>query len=145
MGKPLSILNWANLIGYIVNCTLTYLSIDGIFGATNTLQSAKYQALVTPAGWAFSIWGPIFIWEGIFAVAQMLPCYGLRSSKVIDSISYWWVASCVFQIAWSIAFGQDSIITALVFMLLRGPFCLQLGWIIAASVVNISVVAVWAN
>ena len=63
----------------------------GIFGPTNTQLSAKYQTLVTPAGWAFAIWGPIFIWEGIFAIVQMLPRF--RSNPIIqDGIAYWWVA-----------------------------------------------------
>jgi len=158
-------LNVLNLVSFIVNVTVTYLSLTGIFGATNTELSLKYQTLVTPAGWAFSIWGPIFIWEGLFAVLQLLP--SLRGSEVIEAIGPFWAATSVFQIAWSITFAQDLVIVSLVFMLLilaslvalcyrvyridnssikeflalKGPFFLQLGWIICASFVNINVVA----
>ena len=88
------------------------------------------------------------------------------SSKVFHAIHYWWVGVCVSQIVWSIAFAQeiqwlaltcmwgillclgmiayrvsqlrDS--TYLEFVILKGPFFLQLGWICAASLVNLNVV-----
>merc|ERR1711972_388837 len=128
------------------------------------MGSDKYQTLVTPAGWAFSIWGPIFIWEGVFVVTQFLPRF--RQNRVVLCISPWWWALCIAQVAWTLAFAQEQITLALIFMLsilasllgiswstdglsirakeyflLRAPFSLQLGWIIAASVVNINVQA----
>jgi len=157
--------NWANLIAYAANFGVTYGSLTGIFGPTNTTLSAKYQTLVTPAGWAFAIWGPIFIWEGVFAVAQMLPSN--RNRPVVDVITPWWLAACAFQIAWTFFFAQERIVGALVcmlsilvcllggilsadrlpeisvkdFWLLRAPFSLHGGWIVAASAVNFSVLA----
>jgi hypothetical protein len=162
--SPISWKNWLNLVAYIANTVVTYTSLAGIFGATNTELSNKYQTLVTPAGWAFSIWGPIFIWEGIFVVAQFFPSF--RQCQVVSRVSPFWWALCVVQIAWTLAFAQEQITMALIFMLcilisllgiswstdglhisaaqyflLRAPFSLQLGWIIAASVVNINVQA----
>eukprot|EP00442_Polarella_glacialis_P003670 CAMPEP_0115058076 /NCGR_PEP_ID=MMETSP0227-20121206/6137_1 /TAXON_ID=89957 /ORGANISM="Polarella glacialis, Strain CCMP 1383" /LENGTH=309 /DNA_ID=CAMNT_0002442999 /DNA_START=104 /DNA_END=1033 /DNA_ORIENTATION=- len=158
--------NWANLLAYIANITITYLSLTGIFGETNTNLSKKYQTVVTPAGWAFSIWGPIFIWEGVFAVAQMLPKH--RSSPVAQLVTPWWSAACAFQVAWSAVFGAEFLLAACVCMLgilgsllgllltadraraplslseywlLRAPFSLHAGWVIAASAVNASVLA----
>mmetsp|Transcript_105233 Transcript_105233/g.181873 ORF Transcript_105233/g.181873 Transcript_105233/m.181873 type:complete len:320 (-) Transcript_105233:311-1270(-) len=156
--------NWVNVGAYVVNTIVTYTSLTGIFGATNSELSRKYQTLVTPAGWAFSIWGPIFIWEGIFVVAQLFPRF--RSTKVVSLMSPWWWSLCACQVAWTLAFAQDQVTLALVFMLsilasllgiswstdglpltsseyflLRAPLSLQLGWIIAASAVNASVAA----
>jgi len=156
--------NWLNLVSYALNTAVTYSSLTGIFGATNTELSNKYQTLVTPAGWAFSIWGPIFIWEGVFVVAQFFPRF--RQSQPVLKISPWWWALCVFQTAWTVAFAQDQVTLALVLMLsilvcllgiawstdgqqmraaeyflLRAPFSLQLGWIIVASVLNANVQA----
>jgi hypothetical protein len=156
--------NWLNLGMYIVNCGVTYASISGIFGATNTDLSKKYQTLITPAGWAFSIWGPIFIWEGIFAVTQLLPSF--RSLDSVQKIAPWWWASCVFQVLWSIAFATEGITLAFILMvsilasllgllwigdskpgsvaeywLIRAPFSLQCGWIVAASALNFNVFA----
>ena len=34
---------------------------------TNTVVSKAYPTLVTPAGWAFSIWGIIYTLEGVRA------------------------------------------------------------------------------
>jgi len=44
------------------------------------IVSAAYPTLFTPAGWAFAIWGLIFIMEGVFAVYQLLP--SVRDTKV---------------------------------------------------------------
>eukprot|EP00947_MAST-08B_sp_MAST-8B-sp1_P004329 g4329.t1 len=153
-----------NFVAFALNCALTYLSLTGIFGDTNTALSLKFQTLVTPIGWAFSIWGAIFIWEGVFALFQFLP----RFRHVIPAIHLWWTFVCASQIGWSIAFAQEIQWLALTFMLmilaglaiicvrvstgeaakastlefwlLKGPFFLQLGWICAASVVNFNVV-----
>jgi len=154
-----------NLVMYILNFGVTYGSLTGIFGATNTALSLKYQTLVTPAGWAFSIWGPIFIWEGIFACFAFLPVF--NDSKVFGAIHLWWAGVCVAQIAWSIVFAQEVMWLSLVCMLcilaclaaiavrvsllenkstyaefwvLKGWCFLQLGWICAASLVNTNVV-----
>mmetsp|Transcript_35089 Transcript_35089/g.48959 ORF Transcript_35089/g.48959 Transcript_35089/m.48959 type:complete len:302 (+) Transcript_35089:50-955(+) len=157
--------SWINMLAYLANVSITYGSLTGAFGATNEELSEKYQTLVTPAGYAFAIWGPIFIWEGIFAVAQMFP--SLSTSKVVETVTPWWNCACLFQIGWTLFFAQDRIQGALVCMLgilvslltlilrtdylpeisikeyflLRAPFSLHCGWIIAATVLNINVLA----
>jgi len=158
--------NWTNLAGYIVNCCVTWLSLTGIFGPTNADLSRKYQALVTPAGWAFSIWGPIFIWEAVFVIAQMLP--SIRGSYVARSMAPFWLFACLCQTGWTFAFAQEVILLSEVLMLcilvglvgaafaadlkeistrdfwlLRAPISLHLGWIICASAVNTNVLAIF--
>merc|ERR1712176_1603272 len=81
-------------------------------------------------------------------------------------MSPWWWALCVVQCCWTFAFAQDQVTLALIFMLLilasllgiswstdglalsaaeyfllRAPLSLQLGWIICAAGVNVSVQA----
>ncbi|CAE8635860.1 unnamed protein product [Polarella glacialis] len=158
--------NWANLLAYLANVTITYLVLNRAFGETNTNLSKKYQVLVSPAAWGASIWGPIFIWEGIFVVVQMLP--KTRSSPLAQLVAPWWSAACAFQVAWSLVFGAEFLLASFVCMLgilgsllgliltadrvraplslreywlLRAPFSLHAGWIIGASAVNASVLA----
>jgi len=156
--------NWLNSAAYVLNTAVTYSSLTGIYGATNTELSKKYQTLVTPAGWAFSIWGPIFLWEAVFVGAQFFPRF--RNSETVLRMSPWWWALCVFQAAWTLVFAQDWITMALLLMfsilasllgialstdglqmsaaeyfLVRAPLSLQLGWIIVASTLNLNVQA----
>merc|ERR1719502_661514 len=109
-----------NLAAYLLNFAVTWLSLTGIFGATNTVLSKKYQTLITPAGWAFSIWGPIFIWETVFVVCQMLPKF--RDSYVAKSVAVFWTFANVCQCLWTFAFAREQLLLALVFML-----CILLG------------------
>lgn len=164
VSRPKVLLAWPNLAAYVLNLGITYVSITGAFGATNSDLSAKYQTLVTPAGWAFSIWGLIFVGEFLSVVAQFLPRY--RSHPVVQPSTPWWLAACAFQICWTFAFAQEVIWLSVVFMLgllgslvgmalsadsvpltleeywvLRAPFALHLGWIVCASAVNINVLA----
>jgi len=156
--------NFSDLVAFVLNFAVTYASLTGIFGPTNTDLSKKYQTLVTPAGFAFSIWGPIFIWEGVFAVTQMFPRF--RSTAVVRAVTPWWLAACVSQVSWTVAFAREAIPLSLVCMLgllvcllgvagntdglkmtraeywlLRAPFSLHLGWVLAATAVNANVQA----
>jgi len=164
--RPLGWRNVANLAAYVVNSIITYTSLTGIYGPTNTELSKKYQTLVTPAGWAFAIWGPIFIAEGAWVVAQLLKPY--RAHPAVEAGTPWWLAACLFQVCWTFAFAQEVIWLSLVMMLgilgsllgmaiqadrtllslsfqeyalLRAPFALHLGWILCASAVNTNVLA----
>ncbi|CAJ1353033.1 unnamed protein product [Effrenium voratum] len=154
-----------NLVAYVLNLGITYGSLTGAFGETNTELSAKYHTLITPSGYAFSIWGLIFLGEGVFAVAQMFPKFS--SSAVVDAVTPFWLSACTFQIGWTIFFAQELMLLALICMLailvsllgailradllqevscaeyglLRAPFSLHCGWIIAASALNINVLA----
>ena len=55
----LNCLNYTNIVAYVLNVVVTYgIGVGGILDLpTNDELSAKYQTLVTPIGWAFSIWG----------------------------------------------------------------------------------------
>jgi len=156
-----------NLVFYILNTVITFVSITGAFGKTNTELSEKYQTLITPDGYAFSIWGLIFTAEGLFALIQLF-YKPIRDSDVLSQgVSYWWIAACVSQCCWTFAFAQEVIWLACIFMIciwislslilfntyymkystaefwaLVAPFQLHFGWISAASVLNINVLII---
>ena len=108
--------NYLNLVGCIINTLVTF-SASSIFGfPDNAALSEKYQTLVsTPTGWTFAIWGIIFLFQGIFAIVQMLPKY--RSDTFIhEGVSHWYFTACIFQAAWTFAFGYEVIWLSCVFM-----------------------------
>lgn len=167
-------LPWLNISFFFLNFLITYGSIGGWFGPSNTELSKKYMTIVTPSGWAFSIWGLIFTGEALFAVMQTdLYKYccasqpSLKESKTLHRGIYWfWIAACVAQCCWTVAFAQEVIWLSFVFMIsiwlslaailyrtyyieksyleywfLVAPFQIHIGWITAASFVNLNVVA----
>jgi benzodiazapine receptor len=164
--------NIANVVAYILNVAVTYgVGVSGLF-PTNAELSDKYQTLVTPAGYAFSIWGIIFMSQLIWTIFQLLPAY--RSKElVLKGVGYNYVAACLAQILWTIFFSAEliplslgamvSILIPLIFIvkatskiaesssstglywLLQFPFEIHAGWIMAATLVNMNVVFVAEN
>lgn len=171
--QPLSPKNVLNLVAYILNITLVYgLGNAGWLGTPNNGElSRKYQTIVTPNSSAFSIWAVIFLFQGAFAVAQLLPRFRAKA-MVLQGASYWYCVVSALQIGWTIAFAYEVIPLSLVFMLLlwsslvallfsqyyatsdgtlwefwllRFPFSVHAGWITAASALNVNVQVVSVN
>jgi hypothetical protein len=161
-------LNVANVLAYVVNTFVTFISMTGIFGLTNGEVSAKYQTIITPAGWAFSIWGIIFTGELAFVVAQ---CFSsVKDSDLVQKgVSWGWVSASLFQCAWTFAFAQEQLILSTVFitgiflslaavvarsaqqprldstaadLVCRLPLTLHFGWLAAAAALNVNLVVV---
>ena len=94
---------WLNAIGFIAVIVVNYLSNSlPIGGRTNKEVSDMYPVLLTPSGYAFSIWGLIYLLLAGFVVYQFLPSSWKRDS--ITRLGYWFLASCVFNVAWIFAF-----------------------------------------
>jgi hypothetical protein len=127
-GAPLYWLQGANLLSYAVNCAAVSVPgrIDG--PAQETLQGGAYErvdaaeyetlysptqgrSLVAPAGWAFAIWGPIYLGEAVFCTSLLF----LPSSHVVlstlPSITAPLVAAHLCQSLWCAAF-RPSYMTA---------------------------------
>lgn len=165
---PLTQRNYLNIFSYIANAVITYgIGVLGAGGAqTNEYLSLKYQTLVTPASWAFIIWGVIFLAQAAFVVAQALPDYR-ASTLVQDTVKDYYVGACGSQIIWTFSFSREFIglsflaMLVILFMLvrilqaqyelddeaesrkeywlMRFPFEVHTGWILAASFVNLNV------
>jgi hypothetical protein len=111
-------INYANLLAYIANVLVTYSVGNGVLpGAqSNSELSAKYQTLVTPAGYAFAIWGIIFLSQAVFTVAQLLP--SIRSVNLVQRGVGWnYVFVCLAQIVWSFVFAYEYIELSVVAMI----------------------------
>ena len=87
--------NVLNFIAYIVNIIITYGvgTLGWVGNGTNGELSAKYQTIVTPNSSAFIIWAVIFVFQGIFAVVQLLPRF--RAVPMVqEGVSYWYCIIC---------------------------------------------------
>lgn len=157
----------ANIIALIVTIVINYLSNTGIFNnSTMASVSARYQNFFTPSGYAFSIWGLIYIGLAAFVIYQ---ARGLSGSKptpeIVGRIGWLFVLSCVANSAWVIAWLYDYtgtsvlIMTVLLITLWRiivrtrmeldlipikkiaitwWPFAIYFGWISVALIANIA-------
>lgn len=134
-------------------------------GQTTGQVSAKYPALLTPAGYAFSIWGLIYIALTAFVIYQLLPAQ--KNNELIKRINPFFKVSCLANAAWIFAWHYGALFTSLILMVILlialiaiyrslyavanrptlseylfvyFPFSLYTGWIAVATIVNISAV-----
>lgn len=113
---------------------------------------------VLPAGWAFAIWGPIYLGFLAYAVYQVLPSQ--RGRAVHRATGWWLAASAVLNACWILAFSAGYVLLAEVLILallavlarvfgrlsrerasgtveraaLRFPVALYTGWVSIATV-----------
>ena len=89
-----------------------YLSNTGAFGGmTNGQVSDKYHTLITPAGYAFSIWGVIFLGLLAFAIYQALPSQ--RENIRFRAIGWLVIVNTLANAIWSPLFNNELIGVAL--------------------------------
>ena len=119
--RELRHMKWINLFAFTANAAFTYgIGTMGWFNLpTNAELSEKYQTLLTPIGWAFSIWGIIFVMQFIWAV-QQYSCWVLPESFVqaIVVVKWNYVFVVLAQIGWTLAFSSEFIEVSLVMMML---------------------------
>ncbi len=125
---------------------------------SNTILSG---VLITPEGYAFAIWGLIYIALIAYSVYQLLPAQ--RDSSTISKVSYALIGACLFQIVWLYAFLTFNFWLSVVLMLgilvclafayvqtrlvkptrkarwlMQAPISVYFGWITVAAVVNVA-------
>jgi hypothetical protein len=153
---------WLAALSILGNIGLNYYSQAYPFnGQTMGAVSAQYPTLLTPAGYAFSIWGAIFLALTIYAVWQLLPAQ--RYHHLPDAVAVPLTVANVATAGWVVLFAYEliglSVLTMLVILgaliMVYGrarklvlaeesprwvsvPFALFLGWISVASVINIT-------
>ncbi len=164
MQRPVS--DWGgNLVAFAFVILLNVLSNAlPINGQTMPEISAKYPSLFTPAGFAFSIWGVIYLLLLGFVIYQALPAQ--RTSAALSGIGKWFKINCAANALWIVVWHYDLLVISLLLMLvilatlvmiyrellkriddagivqhlsLYLPFSLYTGWITIATIANISV------
>jgi hypothetical protein len=165
MKKTLQI---SNVVAFIVTIYFNYASSAGVFNETTQANmSAKYDTLFTPAGYAFSIWGLIYLLLLSFIIYQSRSLFvKVRDDNFIERTGWWFVLSCVANSLWCYLFVSDYILAStfvIFFMLICllqivirnrmelddepisvilfiwWPFVIYSGWLTVACIANVAV------
>lgn len=97
--KKVMIANW---VSYILMLTLSFTA-QGFSKNSLSEISAEWRSYVSPAGWAFSIWGIIYLLEACLLVYLSLPKDKVpnRSDQLIfNDINMIWAANLLATAAW---------------------------------------------
>jgi hypothetical protein len=127
--------------------------------------SYKYDTLFTPAGYAFSIWGVIFLMAISFVIYQWILLKRNDPKQYIRRTGIWFTISNLANISWLFCWTNNLISVSVVLILILllslciltqklrlelddepvltiffvwWPIAVYLGWIIVASVANIA-------
>ena len=99
MKKTLQI---ANIIAFVATVFINYLSNTGaINGTTIGDVSDSMKNLFTPAGYAFSIWGLIYVMLLGFVIYQSRSLFTkVRDDVFVLQTGWWFVLSCFANMMW---------------------------------------------
>jgi len=108
--RIVTILRVLNVVAFVTVAVINGLSTTGVLGGrTQSEVSDSYATPITPAGYAFSIWGVIYLFQAaLFLVYQFLPC--VNKGMVFSRIAFWHVGLCVGNIAWIFAFAYEQLV-----------------------------------
>ncbi len=101
-------MRWIVLLAALAMPVVSWFSQAGMFGPTNGAISDRYPTLLVAAGYAFAIWGLIFLWDVLFGLWQ------LRHRKPdIAGVRPWAAAGFVLTAAWMPVFSNQWFLPAL--------------------------------
>ncbi len=149
------------LVTFLVNVWSNIAPINGqTIGDISNQQFA--DILITPASYAFAIWGLIYIGLFILAAYQLRPA---QQGNPRFHGTYWLVAACLAQILWVFLFLTEQFVASLAAMVAilvplivfyidlrregrpsavekwrsQRPISLYLGWISVATILNVAI------
>lgn len=125
----LLVLTAVSAVLYVTCMIVNALGSTGDLGtATNAQMSRKYPTPITPSGWAFSIWGFIFFFQGVWTATLLVKAgalvffkgkyFGrledetqgsLTVANVAATLDLWLPAAWFFEIVWTFAFNYEVI------------------------------------
>ena len=127
--------------------------------------SDQYQNLFTPAGYAFSIWGVIFLGLIVYVVNQLILSFSGKNLTHYRQTGYWFALVNLGNAAWVVAWLYEFtglsvlimlfILSGLLIIVVRTnmerwdaplktiafvwwPICLYAGWISVATIANVA-------
>lgn len=73
------------VVAFLVTCIINGLTGAGKIGKSQKVMSDKYHTLITPPGYAFSIWGVIYFLWAVWMIIQCFPNKYLTKPEQIYS------------------------------------------------------------
>ena len=159
-----------NLIFYFATLGINSLGSSGFFNGMGQKDiSDRYTTLITPATFAFAIWGVIYALLLVTLIYFFVKRKEEKVSKLVQMISPLFIASCLFNMGWIISFSYEmlGISTILIFGILISlmliiekiyknredlpyklsgiSFTLYCSWVFIATIVNIALFLVQQN
>lgn len=156
-----------NTLTLAVALVANYLSGTGYFGGATVGEiSAQYENLFTPAGYAFGIWGLIYLMLIAFVAHQWYAWVNKREDRELKQTGIWFMLGNLFNAGWIVAWlngyiGVSVILTLLILTTLLvlmfrlrletwnapvriivfvwWPLAIYLGWAIVAFTANVAV------
>ena len=159
-------LKWINTISFAAMVIVNGLAnLIPIGGKTTGQVSQAYSNMFTPAPLTFAIWGVIYLLLLLFVLYQWgIFDKGKYSDMIRDKIGILFAVSCVLNITWIFLWHFEAIFASVIciaalllsliliggrlkqaegnlstMLMVNAGFDLYFGWIIAATIVNISV------
>ena len=161
------ILQISNGIVFVITIIINYLSNSGTINNTTIgVVSRDLNSLFTPAGYAFAIWGFIYLLLLGFIVYQGRSLFvKVRDDDFVLKIGWWFVISCIANSAWVFLwlYGYTGLSCVFIFLLLFSllkivinnamelwdapisvivflwwPFVFYSGWVAVASIANVA-------
>ncbi|MGP4713926.1 MULTISPECIES: TspO/MBR family protein [unclassified Psychrobacter] len=165
--KRVTVWTVINLLVFFATLAVNYLGASGFFnGMGQAAVSSKYQTLLTPNGFAFSIWGVIYTLVFTTLVTLFIKRKDPAVAKLIGRISGLFVLSSLFNMAWIVAFSYERVGLSTLFIVgilvslmaivhrlynARGKvtftlagiaFSLYASWVFVATILNTAILAV---
>lgn len=165
--KTLQVLN---ILGLLLVLLFNYLANAlPVGGRTTGEVAAIFDNLFVPAGYAFTIWGLIYLLLIVFVVRQARGLFGRKEAPAyVDRIGPWFFVSCLANALWILTWHNLQVILAMLLMLIilgsllsiylrldisypqpevpffvRLPFSVYLGWITVATIANAAALLVY--
>lgn len=153
------------VVAYAVMVAVNYMAVLFPLGGRSTGEiSDNYPNLFAPAGYAFSIWGIIYILLGIYVVYQLW----LEKNELAERVNRTFIINAILNASWLFAWHYDLIWLSVIIMagllfslikisdilrpnllvskegwLIRLPFSIYFGWITVATIANVIVFLVY--
>lgn len=117
--KNLKTIAIINAISLLVALVINYLSTAAeIFGISMKEMSDKYANLFTPATYAFSIWGFIYLFLIAFVIYQFYQIKNQKYDGSIEQSSPYFAIANFANAAWVVLFLNDQLILSMLIMVI---------------------------